>query len=58
MQEIQRLEMLVSNNDDLDVSYHPDEQYEDELAGLEDGEKSSYGSEEFDDVEDVDHIQG
>ena len=50
--------MLVSNNDDLDVSYHPDEQYEDELAGLEDGEKSSYGSEEFDDVGDVDHIQG
>ena len=27
--------MLQQNNDDLDVSYHPDEQYEDELMDLE-----------------------
>ena len=35
VQEVQRLEMLIQNNDDLDVSYHPDDQYEDELADLE-----------------------
>ena len=35
VQEVQRLEMLQQNNDDLDVSYHPEEQYEDELIDLE-----------------------
>ena len=27
--------MMTQNNEDLDVSYHPDEQYEDELMELD-----------------------
>ena len=52
--------MLAQNNEDLDVSYHPDEQYEDELLELEEQqraeENSSYGSQEVEDV--VDALQG
>lgn len=45
MQEIQRLEMITQNNEDLDVSYHPDDDL-DELAELEEQREASYGSED------------
>lgn len=43
---------MTQNNEDLDVSYHPDDQYEDELGEL-DGQQNeeSYGSEEADSVD-------
>lgn len=44
--------MMLENNEDLDVSYNQEENYGDELRGLEDQnrEESSYDSEEAEDV--------
>lgn len=46
--------MMTQNNENLDVSYHPDDQYGDELAELEEqNSQENYGSEEAENVEEL-----